>query len=110
VLSAGSEASAAGRWAASRTAAASQRWEGKVANRDGALEGTVTIEGSPVLRSGVVQGRVEGNGVWGTLTDGRGREVATFTGTITDGGRVHGRYRDASGEAGTWEREQPFAP
>ncbi len=60
------------------------------------------------MARGSITGRMEeGGAVWGTLSDEKGRQVATFTGTAEDGGRVHGRYQDRTGEVGTWEWEMP---
>lgn len=110
-LTAASTLAGSGRWGASGTARAAgvQGWSVQLSNRDGLLDGTVTVSGSPLIRNGRVTGRIQGRGVAGTLLDAEGRQVATFTGTITESGRVHGRYQDRTGALGTWEWDQPLA-
>ena len=82
-----------------------RRWDLDVtAAADGTLSGSATLQGSPLMTTGRVTGRVAGQGVSGTISDEKGRLVATFSGTVDQRtGAMRGRYEDRTGEVGDWE-------
>jgi hypothetical protein len=82
---------------------AAQRWEIDVTRRaDDAIEGAVTLHGSPLMESGTLSGTIEGKTVSGRLRDRAGNHVADFVGRIAPDGSWRGSYRDRSGEVGRW--------
>jgi hypothetical protein len=90
-----------GNW--QREGRGAQRWDIDVTRRsDETVEGRVTLTGSPLLRSGVLRGRLEGNRVAGSVSDDYGTQVATFVGVVMPNGVWQGTYRDRTGEVGRW--------
>jgi hypothetical protein len=88
---------------------AAQRWDIDVTRADDdSLSGRVRLAGSPLTRSGVLRGRIEGRRVEGSLSDEAGNHVATFVGTLTPTGGVQGTYQDRSGEVGRWSWDGQF--
>lgn len=82
---------------------AAQRWQIDVTRQTGdAIEGTVTLQGSPMLQSGTLRGTIDGKIVTGRLSDPAGNHVADFVGRIAPDGSWRGSYRDRSGEVGRW--------
>lgn len=80
-----------------------QRWDIDVTRRgDGVIEGRVTLQGSPLLRSGALRGAIEGRRVTGNILDDAGNHVATFIGRLLPAGGWRGTYQDRSGEIGRW--------
>lgn len=93
----------AGGWQGAARGASAQRWQIDVTRRaDDAIEGTVTLEGSPLMRTGTLRGTIEGRMVSGRLSDPAGNHVADFVGRIAPDGSWRGSYRDRSGEVGRW--------
>lgn len=85
-----------------------QQWDIDVTRSDGdALEGRVTIAGSPLLQSGTLRGHVAGRRVTGSIADAQGNHVAAFVGALTPGGALQGTYQDRTGEVGRWSWEGP---
>jgi hypothetical protein len=68
---------------------------------DGSLSGRVLIVGSPLLDHAEIQGQVTGSEVDGVLLDDGGRQVGTFSGTLSNG-TVSGTYTTADGDLGNW--------
>jgi hypothetical protein len=86
-----------------RDGRAPQRWEIDLTRRDDtAIEGRVTLAGSPLLRSGVLRGTLDGRRVAGSVSDDDGNQVATFVGVILPSGTWQGTYQDRTGEVGRW--------
>jgi hypothetical protein len=86
-----------------------QRWDVDVTRADdGSIAGSVVLEGSALLQSGMLRGRVDGRRVAGSVTDPAGNHVATFVGTITVAGGLQGTYQDRSGEVGRWSWDGPL--
>ena len=93
----------AGGWQQEARGGAAQRWQIDLTRRgDDAIEGTVTLQGSPLLQTGTLRGTIEGKTVSGRLSDPAGNHVADFVGRITPDGTWRGSYRDRSGEVGRW--------
>lgn len=92
-----------GRWTpkgSRRTAL--QRWSLSVDFDDeGRLDGVVTIDDSPLLKSGVVRGWMRGHHLSGTILDASGKDIAEFRGVVSADG-VRGTYTDRTGETGDW--------
>ena len=98
-----------GRWAAAGNKRGSlQRWSLNVErDDDGKLDGTVVIDNSPLLKSGVVGGSMHGRHLSGTIGDASGAEIAEFRGVIAPDG-VRGTYTDRTGETGEWVWDGPL--
>lgn len=80
-----------------------QRWQIDLTRQaDDAIEGTVTLVGSPMLRTGRLRGTIAGKTVSGRISDAAGNHVADFVGRIAPDGSWRGSYRDRSGEVGRW--------
>lgn len=93
----------AGGWQREARGGAAQRWQIDVTRRaDDAIEGTVTLQGSPLMQTGTLRGTIEGKMVSGRLIDPAGNPVADFVGRIAPDGTWRGSYRDRSGEVGRW--------
>ncbi|MBX3024858.1 hypothetical protein KF840_08100 [bacterium] len=93
----------AGGWQRDVRDGAAQRWQIDVTRRaDDAIEGTVTLQGSPLMQTGTLRGTIEGKTVSGSLSDPAGNHVADFVGRIGPDGTWRGSYRDRSGEVGRW--------
>ncbi len=110
-LPAGAPVAATGDWAThapadqvSAATNATHRWQLELTKAaDGTLSGSATVQGSPLMQTGRVTGRVAGQGVTGTISDEKGRMVATFSGTLDERtGAMRGRYEDRTGEVGDW--------
>jgi hypothetical protein len=81
---------------------ASQRWSVTLScGEDGDLQGSVLIENSPLLKSGLVRGSMRGRHLSGTIADAGGTVVAEFRGVVSIDG-VRGTYTDRTGETGDW--------
>jgi hypothetical protein len=90
-----------------KSAAPLQRWDLQVKRGDdNSIAGRVDLGGSPLAAAGNVQGHIVGSSVTGTITDDDGKQVATFTGTITADG-ISGKYTDRTGETGEWSWDGP---
>jgi len=80
-----------------------QQWDIDVMHADDdSLRGRVTVQGSPLIRDGILQGRIDGRRVEGNVMDDAGNHVATFIGTITRDRTLQGTYQDRTGEVGRW--------
>ena len=85
-----------------------QRWSLRVERDDeGGLHGTVVVNDSPLLSSGVVRGALRGQHLSGTIADTSGNRIAEFRGIISAGG-VRGTYTDRTGETGDWIWDGPL--
>jgi hypothetical protein len=85
-----------------------QRWDIDVTRRDDeTIEGRVTLGGSPLLRSGVLRGRLDGRRVSGSVSDDYGNQAATFVGVVMPNGSWQGTYQDRTGETGRWSWDGP---
>jgi hypothetical protein len=86
-----------------RGAGPAQRWQIDLTRRDDdAVEGTVTLVGSPLMQTGTLRGAIEGRKVSGRITDPAGNHVADFVGRIAADGTWRGSYQDRTGEVGRW--------
>ena len=91
-----------GDWATDgRRQRVAQTWDLDVKRVGDSLAGTIELSGSALANSGVVQGRIKGERVFGSIQDEAGRLIARFEGERQDG-VVRGRYHDRSGETGAW--------
>jgi hypothetical protein len=101
----------AGAWQREARGEPAQRWQIDVTRRaEDAIEGTVTLHGSPLMQTGSLRGTIEGKLVSGRLTDPSGNHVADFVGRIAPDGSWRGSYRDRSGEVGRWSWDGSGAP
>ena len=92
-----------GGWQREARGGAEQRWQiDSLRRRDDALEGTVTLHGSPLMGTGTLHATIDGKMVTGRLADPDGNHVADFVGRIAPDGSWRGSYRDRSGEVGRW--------
>ena len=92
-----------GGWQREAHGGAEQRWQiDSLRRRDDALEGTVTLHGSPLMATGTLHATIDGKTVSGRLADPDGNHVADFVGRIAPDGSWRGSYRDRSGEVGRW--------
>ena len=92
-----------GGWQREARGGAEQRWQiDSLRRRDDALEGTVTLHGSPLMGTGTLHATIDGKTVSGRIADPDGNHVADFVGRIAPDGSWRGSYRDRSGEVGRW--------
>ncbi len=97
-----------GAWKSSKSSPV-QRWVVDVKRHDdGSLMGTVAIENSPLLSTGTLKGKLDGETLSGTVDDQSGAQALTFTGRMTDTGGCRGTYEDRTGEVGQWQWDGPF--
>ena len=86
-----------------------EQWDITVTRADATmLEGHVTRHGPTSLQGGRLRGTIAGQRVTGNVTDGSGEPVATFVGTITRSGAIHGSYHDRGGASGRWSWDGPL--
>lgn len=103
------EAAHRGPQRAAATRGGAERWNITVTRADETvLEGHVTRVGSTSLQGGRLRGTIAGRRVTGSVTDAAGALVATFVGTITRSGGIHGSYHDRSGAVGRWSWDGPL--
>ncbi len=92
-----------GGWQREARGGAEQRWQiESMQRRDDAIEATLTLQGSPLMRTGTLNGTIDGKVVSGRISDPAGNHVADFVGRIAPDGSWRGSYRDRSGEVGRW--------
>jgi hypothetical protein len=92
-----------GAWQREARGGPAQQWQIDVTRRaDDTIEGTVTLQGSPLLQTGTLRGTIDGTMVSGRLSDPAGNHVADFVGRIAPDGTWRGSYRDRTGEVGRW--------
>ena len=85
---------------------AAQRWDIDVTHADDdSLTGRLMVQGSPLISTGTLQGRIDGRRIEGSVTDAAGNHVATFVGTISRDRAMQGTYQDRTGETGQWSWE-----
>ena len=81
---------------------AAQQWSLDVAREpDNSIRGRISVNDSPLLSAGNVEGQIVGNRVSGKVSDDDGRHLLTFDGKVTSDG-MFGTYTDRTGEVGTW--------
>jgi hypothetical protein len=91
-----------------KAAVARQQWRVDAARRtDNSLRGRVTLGGSPLAQAGNLLVRISGQSLSGNVVDDSGKQIASFTGTITAAG-ISGTYTDRTGETGNWTRDGPL--
>ncbi|MEO8601477.1 MAG: hypothetical protein ABI629_02765 [bacterium] len=91
-----------------RDGRAAQHWDIELTRRDAtSVEGRVTFAGSPVLRSGVLRGSIDGRRVSGSVSADDGTQAATFVGVVLPSGVWRGTYQDRTGEIGHWTWDGP---
>ena len=92
-----------GGWQRAARGGSEQHWQiDSLRRRDDALEGTVTLQGSPLMETGTLHATIDGKMVSGRIADPDGNHVADFVGRIAPDGSWRGSYRDRSGEVGRW--------
>jgi hypothetical protein len=95
------QAVGAGRWQSQRDGLGSRDWHLQLKRfDDDSIEGSLIIVGSE-LNNVRLEGRVDGDDVYGAMVDDSNRQVGTFTGSIFAGG-VSGTYATTSGDTGNW--------
>jgi len=73
---------------------------------DNAIRGRISVSGSPIISEANVEGRISGFDISGTLSDDKGRQLASFRGTVSST-TASGTYKDYTGEEGTWSGKLP---
>jgi hypothetical protein len=101
----------AGRWQPhGRPESPLRRWSLQVRQlRTGTLRGAVLLLGSPLATAGQLSARIDGEHVSGEITGPRGDVIVHFEGRI-GAGRIHGTYRDRTGETGSWVEDDHILP
>jgi hypothetical protein len=95
------EALAAGKWQSQRGSALQRDWQVQIKHSDdGVIVGRVLITGGRWVQVRL-EGRVDGDEVYGVLLNDAGREVGNFSGSV---GRsaAGGTYRMKDGDEGSW--------
>lgn len=93
----------AGGWQRDARGGVAQRWQIDLTRRaDDAVEGTVTLIGSPLLQTGTLRGTIDGRRIAGRISDPSGNHVADFVGRVGADGTWRGSYQDRTGEVGRW--------
>jgi hypothetical protein len=95
------QALAAGKWQSQRGSAVQRDWQVQIKHSaDGGIGGRILITGGrwPQVR---LEGRVDGDEVYGVLLDGAGQEVGDFTGSVGKTA-ASGTYRMKDGDEGNW--------
>jgi hypothetical protein len=73
----------AGRWQSQRDAGGDRDWQIQIQRfDDDSIEGTLIVIGSPQLHKVRLEGRVDGEQVYGVLVGDTDRQVGTFTGAV----------------------------
>jgi hypothetical protein len=98
-----------GGWKTSGKAAlAQQQWHvDALRASDNTLRGRVTLGGSPLAQAGNLVGKISGQSLSGNVVDDAGKQIVSFTGTITASG-ISGTYTDRTGETGNWSWDGPL--
>ena len=74
---------------------------------DNTLRGRVTLGGSPLAQAGNLVGKISDQQLSGNVVDDTGKQIVSFTGTITASG-ISGTYTDRTGETGNWSWDGPL--
>jgi hypothetical protein len=98
-----------GGWKTSgKAAVGTQQWHvDALRATDNSLSGRVTLGGSPLAQAGNLVGQISGQRLSGNVVDDNGKEIVSFTGTITASG-ISGTYTDRTGETGNWSWDGPL--
>jgi hypothetical protein len=98
-----------GKWKTSgKAAVATQQWHvDALRASDNALSGRVTLGGSRLAQAGNLVGRISGQSLSGNVVDDHGKQIVSFTGTVTATG-ISGTYTDRTGETGNWSWDGPL--
>jgi hypothetical protein len=91
-----------GGWKTSgKAAVGTQQWHvDALRATDNSLSGRVTLGGSPLAQAGDLVGQISGQSLTDNVVDDNGKQIVSFTGTITATG-ISGTYTDRTGETGT---------
>jgi len=92
-----------GRWRVADGKGAMHRWKARLEQTpdEGALRGSITMEGAGPARSGNVEGEITRGAVEGIITDAGGSILARFEGSGS-GRSMSGTFQASDGESGTW--------
>lgn len=83
-----------------------QRWDLSLRRgADGSISGQISVDDSPLLATGTVQGRLDGRRISGVILDEAGNRAASFEGNVGADRVLRGTYTDRTGETGEWEWE-----
>jgi hypothetical protein len=97
----------AGRWQSQRDTLGHRDWQVQIQRfDDDSIEGSLIVIGSPTLHKVRLEGRVDGEEVYGVLLGDSNRQVGTFTGSVFEAG-VSGTYTTADGDSGSWSWAGP---
>jgi hypothetical protein len=95
------QALAAGKWQSQHGSAVQRDWQVQIKrSADGVIGGRILIAGGRWSQVRV-EGRVDGDEVYGVLLDDAGQEVGDFTGSVGKEG-ASGTYRMKDGDEGSW--------
>ena len=104
---AASQSVGAGRWQSQRDNLGHRDWQVQIQRfDDDSIEGSLIVIGSPTLHKVRLEGRVDGDEVYGALVGDSNRQVGSFTGSVFEGG-VSGTYTTADGDSGSWSWAGP---
>ena len=93
---------------AAKAAVAGQQWHvDALRATDNSVRGRVSLGGSPLAQAGNLVGQISGQTLSGSVVDDTGKQIASFTGTITATG-ITGTYTDRTGETGNWSWDGPL--
>ena len=97
----------AGRWQSQRDNLGNRDWHVQIQRfDDDSIEGSLIVIGSPTLHKVRLEGRVDGDEVYGVLVGDSKQQVGTFTGSVFEAG-VSGTYTTADGDSGSWSWAGP---
>jgi hypothetical protein len=103
------QALAAGKWQSQRGSALKRDWQVQIKHSDdGVISGRVLIAGGRWAQVRL-EGRVDGDEVYGVLLDDAGREVGDFSGSVGKSA-ASGTYRMKDGDEGNWSAAMGSAP
>jgi hypothetical protein len=91
-----------GSWKTSGKAAVGmQQWHvDALRASDNSLSGRVSLGGSSLAQAGNLVGKISGQSLSGNVVDDTGKQILSFTGTVTATG-ISGTYTDRTGRRGT---------
>jgi len=79
---------------------------------DGAIAGRLAVRGGPKLGAARLEGRIDGDDVYGVLLDDADAQIGRFNGRIVNAGKLTaamaGTYTLADGDRGDWQWEGPL--
>ena len=98
----------AGKWQSRRNGTDVQGWQIQLKRLDDdSLAGRITIVGSPLIQQARIEGQISGTEVYGVIVGDDDIQVATFNGSLFNGGAMGGTYTTKDGDSGNWSWDGP---